>query len=153
MTEDTILLFLSTIMRILSAFARPVPPGHSKSVKYLPSLWYSRNVLDGTLWDSSEQVAVSWSRALASRPETDQRAAVFDEVILLDPLAVAHDFHSQSGFDFGKHKLCNGLQSFSHIGISIDPYCNYGKKGTMWEQVAVDRLTHHDMYPEKIDNR
>lgn len=38
-------------------------------------------------------------------------------------------------------------------GISIDPYCNYGKKGTMWEQVAVDRLTHHDMYPEKIDNR
>ena len=38
-------------------------------------------------------------------------------------------------------------------GISIDPYCNYGKKGTMWEQVAVDRLTRHDMYPEKIDNR
>ena len=38
-------------------------------------------------------------------------------------------------------------------GISIDPYCNYGKKGTMWEQVAVDRLTHHDMYPEKVDNR
>ena len=32
-------------------------------------------------------------------------------------------------------------------GISIDPYCNYGKKGTMWEQVAVDRLTHHDRYP------
>lgn len=38
-------------------------------------------------------------------------------------------------------------------GISIDPYCNYGKKGTMWEQVAVERLTHHDLYPEKIDNR
>lgn len=38
-------------------------------------------------------------------------------------------------------------------GISIDPYCNYGKKGTMWEQVAIDRLTHHDLYPEKIDNR
>ena len=38
-------------------------------------------------------------------------------------------------------------------GISIDPYCNYGKKGTMWEQVAVDRLTHHDLYPEKVDNR
>lgn len=38
-------------------------------------------------------------------------------------------------------------------GISIDPYCNYGKKGTIWEQVAVDRLTHHDLYPEKVDNR
>ncbi len=29
--------------------------------------------LDGTLWDSSEQVAVSWSKALASRPETDRQ--------------------------------------------------------------------------------
>lgn len=38
-------------------------------------------------------------------------------------------------------------------GISIDPYCNYGKKDTLWEKVAFDRLTHHDMYPEKIDNR
>jgi 7-cyano-7-deazaguanine reductase len=38
-------------------------------------------------------------------------------------------------------------------GLSIDPYCNYGKKGTPWEAVALDRLTHHDMYPEKIDNR
>ena len=38
-------------------------------------------------------------------------------------------------------------------GISIDPYCNYGKKGTKWEQVAWDRLSRHDMYPEKIDNR
>ena len=38
-------------------------------------------------------------------------------------------------------------------GISIATYCNNGKKGTMWEQVAVDRLTHHDMYPEKVDNR
>lgn len=38
-------------------------------------------------------------------------------------------------------------------GISIDPYCNYGKKGTPWEQVAWDRLSHHDLYPEKIDNR
>ncbi|SFL21105.1 7-cyano-7-deazaguanine reductase [Lachnospiraceae bacterium KH1T2] len=38
-------------------------------------------------------------------------------------------------------------------GLSIDPYCNHGKKGTKWEQVAWDRLTHHDMYPEKIDNR
>jgi len=38
-------------------------------------------------------------------------------------------------------------------GISIDPYCNYGKKGTLWENVAFNRLTQHDMYPEKIDNR
>ena len=38
-------------------------------------------------------------------------------------------------------------------GLSIDPYCNYGKKGTKWEQVAWDRMTHHDLYPEKVDNR
>ena len=38
-------------------------------------------------------------------------------------------------------------------GISIDPYCNYGKPGTRWEEVAFDRLAHHDMYPEKVDNR
>ena len=38
-------------------------------------------------------------------------------------------------------------------GISIDPYCNYGKTGTRWEQVAFDRMANHDMYPEKIDNR
>ena len=38
-------------------------------------------------------------------------------------------------------------------GISIDPYCNYGKPGTRWEQVAEDRLFTHDMYPEKVDNR
>lgn len=29
--------------------------------------------LDGTLWDSSEQVAVSWSEALSRRPETDRQ--------------------------------------------------------------------------------
>ncbi|SFG23687.1 preQ(1) synthase [Sporolactobacillus nakayamae] len=38
-------------------------------------------------------------------------------------------------------------------GISIDPYVNYGKKGTRWEQVAFDRLSKHDLYPEPIDNR
>lgn len=38
-------------------------------------------------------------------------------------------------------------------GISIDPYCNYGKKGTKWETLAFERLCNHDMYPEKIDNR
>ena len=38
-------------------------------------------------------------------------------------------------------------------GIYIDPYTNYGRKGTKWEQVAWDRLANHDMYPEKVDNR
>jgi 7-cyano-7-deazaguanine reductase len=38
-------------------------------------------------------------------------------------------------------------------GISIDPYCNYGKTGTEWEQVAKKRLTEHDMHPETVDNR
>ena len=38
-------------------------------------------------------------------------------------------------------------------GISIDPYCNYGMAGTKWEQLAWDRLAHHDMYPESINNR
>ena len=38
-------------------------------------------------------------------------------------------------------------------GISIDPYCNYGKKGTKWEEIAFKRMANHDMYPEKVDNR
>ena len=38
-------------------------------------------------------------------------------------------------------------------GISIDPYCNYGKPGTQWEELAWNRLANHDMYPEKVDNR
>ena len=38
-------------------------------------------------------------------------------------------------------------------GISIDPYCNYGKEGTKYEKLAWERLAHHDLYPEKIDNR
>lgn len=38
-------------------------------------------------------------------------------------------------------------------GISIDPYCNYGRKGTMFDEMALRRLTEHDMYPEKVDNR
>ncbi len=38
-------------------------------------------------------------------------------------------------------------------GISIDPYCNYGMPGTRWEEMAFERLMHHDMYPEKVDNR
>jgi len=38
-------------------------------------------------------------------------------------------------------------------GLSIDPYCNYGKPGTRWENVAWDRMAQHDLYPEKVDNR
>ncbi|WP_164215819.1 preQ(1) synthase [Virgibacillus sp. YIM 98842] len=38
-------------------------------------------------------------------------------------------------------------------GISIDPYCNYGKPGTKFEQMADHRIMNHDLYPEKIDNR
>ena len=38
-------------------------------------------------------------------------------------------------------------------GISIDPYCNYGKSGTKLEKIAEDRLANHDLYPEKVDNR
>ena len=38
-------------------------------------------------------------------------------------------------------------------GISIDPYCNYGKKGTTFEEMARQRLMWHDMNPEKVDNR
>ncbi|WP_042222234.1 preQ(1) synthase [Oceanobacillus manasiensis] len=38
-------------------------------------------------------------------------------------------------------------------GISIDPYCNYGKPGTKFEKMAEQRLMNHDLYPEKIDNR
>ena len=34
-------------------------------------------------------------------------------------------------------------------GISIDPYCNYGKPGTRWEEVAWNRMANHDLYPEK----
>ncbi|MDE5558567.1 MAG: preQ(1) synthase [Ruminococcus sp.] len=38
-------------------------------------------------------------------------------------------------------------------GISIDPYCNYGRPDTKWEKLAWERLSHHDLYPENIDNR
>lgn len=38
-------------------------------------------------------------------------------------------------------------------GISIDPYCNYGKSGTKWEEMAWQRLSNHDLYPETITNR
>lgn len=38
-------------------------------------------------------------------------------------------------------------------GISIDPYCNYGIPGTKWEQLAWERMAHHDMNPETVNNR
>jgi 7-cyano-7-deazaguanine reductase len=38
-------------------------------------------------------------------------------------------------------------------GISIDPYCNYGKPGTEFEEMAKQRISLHDQYPENIDNR
>ncbi len=38
-------------------------------------------------------------------------------------------------------------------GISIDPYCNYGRPGTKYEAMAERRMLNHDMYPEKVDNR
>ena len=38
-------------------------------------------------------------------------------------------------------------------GISIDPYCNYGKEDTKWEEFATHRLLQHDLYPEIVTNR
>ena len=38
-------------------------------------------------------------------------------------------------------------------GLSIDPYCNYGRPGTRWEEAAWERLKGHDLYPERVDNR
>ena len=38
-------------------------------------------------------------------------------------------------------------------GLSIDPYCNYGKEDTKWEEFATHRLLQHDLYPEIVTNR
>ena len=38
-------------------------------------------------------------------------------------------------------------------GISIDPWCNYGKPGTKWEKIAENRMMWFDMNPEVVDNR
>jgi len=38
-------------------------------------------------------------------------------------------------------------------GLSIDPFCNFGKPGTKYEKMAWHRMQNHDMYPETIDNR
>jgi len=38
-------------------------------------------------------------------------------------------------------------------GLSIDPWCNYGRPNTKYEKIAEHRLMNHDLYPEKVDNR
>ncbi len=38
-------------------------------------------------------------------------------------------------------------------GLSIDPYVNYGKNNSEFEEMAKERLWKHDMYPENINNR
>lgn len=38
-------------------------------------------------------------------------------------------------------------------GLSIDPYCNYGKPGTKYDKLAWHRTENHDLYPETIRNR
>ena len=39
-------------------------------------------------------------------------------------------------------------------GISIDPYTNYGKPGTKFEELAWQRISQHDMVAmDKVDNR
>ncbi len=38
-------------------------------------------------------------------------------------------------------------------GLSIDPYCNYGRKDTKYEKMAEYRLMNHDLTLERVDNR
>ncbi len=38
-------------------------------------------------------------------------------------------------------------------GLSIDPYTNWGKPGTPFEELALFRFRSHDLNPEKVDNR
>ncbi len=38
-------------------------------------------------------------------------------------------------------------------GLSIDPYANYGRPTTRWEEFARQRLLMHDLSPETINNR
>ena len=39
-------------------------------------------------------------------------------------------------------------------GISIDPYANYGRKGTRYEELAWERFRQHDLVGmERVDNR
>lgn len=38
-------------------------------------------------------------------------------------------------------------------GLSIDPYANYGRPTTRWEEFARQRLLMHDLTPETVTNR
>ncbi len=38
-------------------------------------------------------------------------------------------------------------------GASINPYCNYGKIGSRWENVAWNRLAKHDLNLGTVNNR
>lgn len=39
-------------------------------------------------------------------------------------------------------------------GISIDPYCNYGKSDTKYQKLAWHRMEEHDLHSlDKVDNR
>ncbi len=39
-------------------------------------------------------------------------------------------------------------------GISIDPFANYGRPGTKYEELAWERFKQHDLYAlDKVDNR
>ena len=38
-------------------------------------------------------------------------------------------------------------------GISIDPWCNYGRDGTEFEGLAAERFKMHNLNPDKVDNR
>jgi 7-cyano-7-deazaguanine reductase len=38
-------------------------------------------------------------------------------------------------------------------GLSIDPYVNYGRPSTPWEEFARQRLLMHDLSPEIVNNR
>ena len=37
--------------------------------------------------------------------------------------------------------------------IEVWGNCNYGQPGTKWENVAWERLSKHDMFPEEVNNR
>jgi 7-cyano-7-deazaguanine reductase len=37
-------------------------------------------------------------------------------------------------------------------GISIEPYCNYGRPGTKYEKLSEFRLNHYDLDSKKTDN-
>ncbi len=38
-------------------------------------------------------------------------------------------------------------------GLSIDPYANWGRPGTPYEELAAFRFRMHDLSPERVDNR